>query len=358
MYTCYENYYIVAMLPVEEALASVRRSALMTVVISGLIFFVLYVSIRLLVRILIERQVKDVAQSLKRITEGNLEEQVAEQCTQEFSSISDGINSTVAALKAHIAKEAARIDEELQYARDIQRSSLPALTRPFLTNPAFRLFVSRKTAKEVGGDFYDFYMPQENRLSFVIADVSGKGIPAAMFMMTGKTTLRDCSEYANSMGEAFSAANDRICTANETGMFITAWMGMLDLHTGLVQFANAGHNPPVLIRNGTARFLEMKVDLILGIMEDSEYETQTLQLQEGDILLLYTDGVTEAVSSSRELFGEKRLLALLSEAVSGTDDVCRTLCRRVSEAVEAFADGAPQADDITMLCLCYHPPAA
>ena len=133
---------------------------------------------------------------------------------------------------------------------------------------------------------------------------------------------------------------------------------MLDLHTGLVQFANAGHNPPVLIRNGTARFLEMKVDLILGIMEDSEYETQTLQLQEGDILLLYTDGVTEAVSSSRELFGEKRLLALLSEAVSGTDDVCRTLCRRVSEAVEAFADGAPQADDITMLCLCYRPPAA
>ena len=353
MYDAVWSYRILAMQPLGEILERNMFSLIMTVILGVTLFVFLYFGITLLVRRVVVRKVDGVAATLSTITGGNLDAKVTERSTQEFATISDGINATVDALKGHIAREAARIDEELGYARNIQRAAMPALTKQFTQRPEFRLFACMDTAKEVGGDFYDFYMLDAHTLAFLIADVSGKGIPAAMFMMTGKTTLHNSVERASCIGEAFALANDRLCTGNEAGMFITSWMGLLDINTGEVRFANAGHNPPVLIRNGQAEFLDMETDMILGVMDGEVYMSQTLKLQKGDVLFLYTDGVTEAVDESMTLYGEARLLEALNSFTPEDGDVCQSICAHISQSVADFVKDAPQADDMTMLCLSY-----
>ena len=356
MYDSMGVYHIIAALPQQEVLSSVRLSATMIAIMGILLFAMLYAGIRLLVERVVVRQVNEVADTLSDITEGNLDAEVSVRSTREFDIISDGINATVSALKEHIAWEAARIDAELGYARLIQQSALPALTEPFTSSPAFELYACMSTAKEVGGDFYDFYMLDDHTLAFLVADVSGKGIPAAMFMMTGKATLRNCVEHASGIGEGFVKANEKLCARNEAQMFITAWMGLLDLETGEVTFANAGHNPPILIRDGKATYLKMETNIILAIMDDVEYQSQRLKLRPSDVLYLYTDGVTEAVNSAQELYGEDRLLQTLSSFSSGKEPDCEALCRHVADSIDLFAKGEPQADDITMLCLRYRAP--
>ena len=352
MYDTMDGYRIVGVMAEKEALETVRVSLGMIAAMGVVLFTILMLGIGRLVKRTVVRPVDEVAGTLSEITNGNLDRRMDVRASREFDRISDEVNATVDALKAHIAREAARIDEELGYARDIQRSALPTLSKEFTEQPEFSLHAFMGTAKEVGGDFYDFYMLDRRTLAFVVADVSGKGIPAAMFMMRGKTTLRDCAERAEDIGHAMAYANDRLYEGNEAGMFITAWMGFLDIETGTVRFANAGHNPPVLIRDGRAGYLEMEADLILGIMDEGEYETQTLALQRDDVLLLYTDGVTEATNEQNELFGEARLLKAL-DGVKPQDDVCRTVCERVKAALKGFVGSSPQADDITMLCLQY-----
>ena len=353
MYDILEGYRIVAIVPQAEALATVRDSAARLAVSSVVLFIIIYLSITHVVKVFVLRPVDEVDEALTVITGGNLDRRLDIRASSEFARISDGINETVDALKGYIAREAARIDEELAYASRIQISALPMLTAAFTDDPAFRLYAFMDTAREVGGDFYDYYKPGKRTVAFLIADVSGKGIPAAMFMMTGKTVLRDCVERMDDIGSALANANKRLCEGNKAGMFITAWIGLLDLETGMVRFGNAGHNPPVLIRNGQPSFLEMDSDLILAVMDDAEYKSQTLTLEPNDLLFLYTDGVTEAASEAKELFGEKRLLEALNGVVPEGDNICELVCQRVKASVDAFAAGAPQADDITMLCLYY-----
>ena len=353
LYDILKGYRIVAIVSQNEALASIRGSAISRTVTGVVLIIIINLGIAHVVRVAVQRPVDEVAEALSSITGGNLDRRVNIQTSREFARISDEINETVDALKGYIDREAARIDEELAYAGRIQAASLPVLTAAFTDDPVFRIYASMDTAKEVGGDFYDFYKPDTRTLAFLIADVSGKGIPAAMFMMTGKTVLRDCIEHTDDIGSAMAYANKRLCEGNEEDMFVTAWMGLLDLDTGLVRFANAGHNPPVLIRDGQAGFLEMDSDLILAIMDDAEYISQVLPLEPKDLLLLYTDGITEAPNEAKELFGEKRLLEALGGIVPEEDNICELVCRRVKDSVDAFSAGAPQADDITMLCLYY-----
>lgn len=353
LYDILKGYRIVAIVSQNEALASIRGSAISRTVTGVVLIIIINLGIAHVVRVAVQRPVDEVAEALSSITGGNLDRRVNIQTSREFARISDEINETLDALKGYIDREAARIDEELAYAGRIQASSLPVLTAAFTDDPVFRIFASMDTAREVGGDFYDFYKPDTRTLAFLIADVSGKGIPAAMFMMTGKTVLRDCIEYTDDIGSAMAYANKRLCEGNEADMFVTAWMGLLDLDTGLVRFANAGHNPPVLIRDGQASFLEMDSDLILAIMDDAEYSSQVLPLEPQDLLLLYTDGITEAINEAKELYGEKRLLESLGGIVPEEDNICELVCRRVKDSVDAFSAGAPQADDITMLCLYY-----
>ena len=354
LYDSLNSYRIAAILPKSEVIDRLIISVIMTVVIGFILFGTLYLCISLLVKRKVVRPVNDIAVTLERISDGDLDALVSVHSSREFSVISNDINVTVNSLKEHIAREAARIDEELTYAKNIQLSALPSLTDQFTNNRCFGLFASMDTAREVGGDFYDFYMINDHTLAITIADVSGKGIPAAMFMMRGKAILNDYFSRPGDPGNNISRANRRICIGNDAGMFITAWMGMLDIITGQISYVNAGHNPPVLIHDGKADYLDMKKDLILGLMDDENYTTQSLKLDKGDILYLYTDGVTEAVSTERRFFGEKRLLEILDGMALQEENVCKAVCSEVTAGVESFSYGASKADDMTMLCIRFN----
>ncbi len=261
-------------------------------------------------------------------------------------------------LAAQMAAAEARIEADLSIAKSIQVSALPNTFPPFPERKDFELFASMNTAKEVGGDFYDFYMPEQDTLDFLIADVSGKGIPAAMFMMRGKTIIKALAENSQSPAEVFTDANEKLCEGNDAELFITAWIGFFDLKTGMVHVANAGHNPPVLIRGGKAEYVILKPGLMLAGMDGTVYKDHTLQLQKGDILYLYTDGVTEAMDADENQYGEDRLLSLLSfgdnyPAPSGDNGIAGAVCGMVSADIERFVQGAEQSDDITMLCIRY-----
>ena len=353
VYIFAEGYYIVSVLPENEIILERDSSLRVMGIMEILVFIVLFTVIFLLVKILVLDNLGRVNSSLSKIADGDLDEVVDVRSNAEFSDLSDDINSTVGTLKQYIAAAAARIDEELAFAKNIQESALPSIFPPYPDRKDFSLFAAMDTAKEVGGDFYDFYLLDENRLAFLIADVSGKGIPAAMFMMTAKTVLRDHAERGDAPQDVFIHANAKLCEGNDAQMFLTAWMGFLDNDTGLVRFVNAGHNPPVLIRKGKASFIPQKVNLTLAMMEGMRYREQQLQLEPGDILYLYTDGVTEAMAPGEKMFGNDRLLALLSNDFGTGDAACRKICETVRKSIDDFAEGEPQFDDITQVCLYY-----
>ena len=247
----------------------------------------------------------------------------------------------------------------LKLQKAIQTSVLPNVFPPFPDHHEFELFASMHAAKEVGGDFYDFFMVDNDTLGFLIADVSGKSIPGAMFMMTGKAIIKSLAESGLPPADVFTIANEKLCEGNDAELFITAWMGYLDLKTGTVHVANAGHNPPVLIRDGKAEYVVLKPGFMLAGMDGMVYKDQTLQLQEGDILYLYTDGVTEAMDNDGKQYGEERLQNLLSFGAdypvpSDENGVAGAVCGLVSEDLQRFVGGAEQSDDITMLCVKYY----
>ena len=208
------------------------------------------------------------------------------------------------------------------------------------------------TAKEVGGDFYDFYFVGEDKLAFLIADVSGKGIPAAMFMMQAKTLLKSFAETGSAVNDVLTNANEKLCENNDAGMFVTAWMGIIDLKTGLVEFANAGHNPPLVRhKDGSFEYLKSRAGFVLAGMEGIRYKKNELQLNAGDEILLYTDGVTEATDANEQLYGEDRLLKLMNTLNGVPAD---SVCGAVKADVDKFVGDAPQFDDITMVYLRYN----
>ena len=285
-----------------------------------------------------------------RCGKGDLNVTVDVRSNQEFSSLSDDINSTVSTLKRYIAEAAARIDKELEYAKQIQLSALPT---NFPEGEEYNVYAQMIAAKEVGGDFYDFYKLNDKTVAFLAADVSGKGIPAAMFMMTAKTIIKDLAESGMAVNDIFTKANEKLCENNESGMFVTAWMGILDISTGKLQFANAGHNPPLLKRaNGGFEYLKTRAGFVLAGMEGVRYRINELTLSPGDRLFLYTDGVPEATNTENKLYGEERLLAFMNQNDSmEATELLPTLKANIDE----FVGDAPQFDDITMLMFDYKP---
>ena len=353
VYIFTEGYYIISVLPENEIILERDSSLRVMGIMEILLFILLFTVIFQLVKSMVLDNLGRVNTSLSRISKGDLDEVVDVRSNAEFSDLSDDINSTVSVLKQYISAAATRIDEELAFAKNIQESALPSIFPPYPDRTDFSLFAAMDTAKEVGGDFYDFYMLDDNRLIFLIADVSGKGIPAAMFMMTAKTVLRDYAERGDAPNDIFIHANEKLCEGNDAQMFLTAWMGFLDTGTGLVRFVNAGHNPPVLIRGGKASFIQQKANMVLAMMEGLRYKEQQLQLEPGDILYLYTDGATEATAPGDRMFGNDRLLALLSDDFGTGDEACRKICETVRKRIDDFAEGEPQFDDITQVCLYY-----
>jgi len=346
-----EGYYLISVIPQDEALEMRNLALYVNSFMEILVFAVLFGLIYLLIKRVVVNQIKNINRSLAQITGGNLDVVVDVRSNEEFASLSDDINSTVSTLKHYIAEASARIDAELEFAKNIQSSALPNKFPAFPKRRDVDIFATMHTAKEVGGDFYDFYMTGTDDLHFLIADVSGKGIPAAMFMMRAKTELKSLTEADMPINDVFTHGNAALCEGNDAGMFVTAWQGGIDLTTGLVQYANAGHNPP-LVRHGDGKFdyVRSRAGFVLAGMDGVRYKTQELQLAPGDIIFLYTDGVTEATDANEKLYGEDRLL----EAINAKEFASmEELCRYVKQDVDAFVGDAPQFDDITMVALKY-----
>lgn len=240
----------------------------------------------------------------------------------------------------------ASLRQELEIARTMQLSILP---REAPETRAVEVATLMIPAKEVGGDFYDYFPVGHNRLGVVIADVSGKGIPAAFFMAISRTLLKSIAQFLSNPAEIVRQLNDQLCADNEQMMFVTTFFGILDLESGDFEFVNAGHNPPLLLRpGGDVLVLPHSQNPALAVMDGLLFRQGSLRMQDGDTLLLYTDGVTEAQNQAGELFGDARLLAWASQAsLEGQADLTATLL----SAVRAFEDGAAQADDITCVAL-------
>ncbi len=342
------KYELMAALPQVEVY---RWRAAMVAAVSGVffaLFAALYFQASRLLKNVVVREIDETNETLGRITQGDLDQSVGVRGTVEFARLSDGINATVGSLKDALAAETSRNDRDLATAKAIQTSALPSTFPPFPEIQAFDVYASMNAAREVGGDFYDIFIIDEHRVGFLIADVSGKGIPASLFMMAAKTEIANNIEAGMDLGIAMQTANWHLCQGNEAGMFVTVWAAVLDYETGEVTYVNAGHNPPLLRHNGTWEWLKKKGGLFMGTFETAKYREGTLTLEYGDELFLYTDGVNEAFSATEEQFGDERLEAFLQ---AHADLHPHALVDVMRDELRNWATGAEQSDDITMLAL-------
>ena len=346
-----EGFNIIAVMPTAEIYSERDENVYVNSYMEILIFSALFLVIYIIIKRTVVNRIHSVNESLGKIIDGNLDTKVDVRSSDEFVSLSDDINSTVATLKHYIEEAAGRIDKELAFAKQIQHSALPNVFPAYPNRHEFDIYASMDTAKEVGGDFYDFYFTDRTKLGFLIADVSGKGIPAAMFMMRAKTAIKNLAETGLPVNEVFTKANAELCEGNDAEMFVTAWMGIIDITTGHVEFACAGHNAPLLYRKGQGfEYITQKPGFILAGMEGMQYKLQEFDLNPGDRIVLYTDGVTEATTADKQLYGENRLRDFLNDNSTLTLD--ETL-KAVRADIDNFVGGAEQFDDITMLILEY-----
>ncbi|MDR1879505.1 MAG: SpoIIE family protein phosphatase [Tannerellaceae bacterium] len=244
------------------------------------------------------------------------------------------------------------IQSDLKVAKEIQETILPKKFPPFPALPTFDIYASMNAAAYVGGDFYDFFLIDGERLGFVVADVSGKGIPAAIFMAISRTVIRAIALAENSASQCMMRSNRILCQESVNDMFVTAFYGIMDIQSGAVTYCNAGHNPPVLIRKeGEVSFLPLTNDMILGAYPDTAFHEKEAILRPGDSLFLYTDGVTEAMNLRKEPYGNARLMERC-QAMKGCHP--EEMVRRVAGSIDDFADGTVQSDDITLLSIIYN----
>ncbi len=293
---------------------------------------------------IISEQMDSLASFSINIKTGDELERLANSFTQMVHELKRYIDNLTAAT---IEKE--RIGTELDLARDIQYSMLPNKFSAYPMRTEFELFAVMTPAKEVGGDFYDFFLIDENHLALVIADVSGKGVPAALFMVISKTLIKNAAQACFSPSAVLETVNNRLCENNDADMFVTVWLGILEISTGIITCANAGHEYPVIKKSdGDYRLIEDRHGLLLACFENAKYVEYEIIMEPGDKLLLYTDGVTEATNISEELFGTDRMLAALNQ---GKDLGCEPLLCHIKAEIGAFMGDVPQFDDITMLCI-------
>ena len=259
---------------------------------------------------------------------------------------------------------AAQRAKELEMAAGIQENPIPRTFPPFPEERRVDIFANMKPARDVGGDFYDFYFSGPQDITFLVADVSGKGVPAALFMMRAKATIKGIAQTGKPLADVVSEANEALSLDNDANMFVTAWIGKINLETGLVTYVNAGHNPPVILSatpdadGSRAKFLRSKPGLVLGAMPGMKYKSQSVTLKQGDALYLYTDGITEQPDEKNELFGEERLLRALEAMLANRTPVfsgARSLVvGTMLGCVQAHGLGVEQADDQTQLVLQYN----
>ena len=275
----------------------------------------------------------------------------------EIESLSQSFNFMLAELENYIANlskvtaEKERIGAELDIAKHIQASMLPCIFPAFPERKEFDIYATMEPAKEVGGDFYDFFMVDDTHLAIVMADVSGKGVPAALFMVIGKTLIKDHTTPGRDLGKVFTEVNQLLCESNSEELFITAFEGVLDLATGEFVYVNAGHEMPFICKaGGDFEPYKIRAGFVLAGMEGMKYRAGSTRLEPGDKIFQYTDGVTEATNLKNELYGMNRLGAILNKVKGGTPN---DILPAIKKDIDEFVGDADQFDDITMLCLEY-----
>ena len=317
-----------------------------------------YVVMLLLIFIIssrVSRPLKELAVAAKKLGKGDFDVSIPHLSGHdEIAQFAWAFLNMRMSLKEYIEKQKDldRIESELDFAKDIQLGFLATSESEENTEDLLHeLTPFLQPAKEVGGDFYDFFKLDDGRLCVVVGDVSGKGVPAALFMMVSRIVLRTMARNLKSVVETFENSNYELAKRNCANMFVTVWMGFIDLKTGHVEFASAGHNPPaVRHKDGSVEFAKSKAGVVMAAMDNTCYKMQTLDLYPGDTLFLYTDGVTEATNVHNELFGNERLLDALSK---GGGNGTQEMCSFVKNEIDKFVGEASQFDDITMLALNY-----
>lgn len=351
-----EGWSLGVVLPKAELLAGVNRvTHVMTGI--GLAGFAALTAVILLLSASITRPLRALTRAARDISTGDLDQELPSTGrSDEVGELAASFSSMQTSLKAHIESLTAataareRIESELRIARDIQMGILPKIFPPFPTRPELDVFATILPAREVGGDLYDFFFLDDNRFCFLIGDVSGKGVPAAFFMAVTKTLIKVVAEREPDPGRILAKVNDDLAADNESCMFVTLFLAILDTRDGRVVYANAGHNPPLLLPGGREPvWIESLEEPMAGAMPDVEYGTGSLTMAPGDAILLHTDGVCEAMNTCQALFSETRLLDTATRAGASAGELIRT----VGDAVTDWARGAEQSDDITMLAVRY-----
>ncbi len=275
----------------------------------------------------------------------------------EIEALNDSFNYMLDELCIYIdnlskvTAEKERIGAELNIATQIQADMLPRIFPPFPDRKEFDLYASMDPAKEVGGDFYDFFLVDQDHIALVMADVSGKGVPAALFMVIAKTLIKNQAQLGRSPSEILKNVNDQLCEGNEAELFVTVWLAVIEISTGRGLAANAGHEHPVLRRaNGQYELVQYRHSPAVATMEGLKFREHEFLLHPGDSLFVYTDGVPEATNAKNELFGTDRMLAALNAEADASPE---RILKNVRESVDAFVKEAEQFDDLTMLCLRY-----
>lgn len=352
-----EIQYILDMQAVRDHLNSFLYQML------GISFSIICVAL-LLYMVLVKWMVLNPVKKLSGFTtdivkSGNFEKQKIEIGTKdEIEDLGQSFNFMIERLEDYIQNltavtaEKERIGAELNVATQIQSSMLPCIFPAFPGRDELDIYATMTPAKEVGGDFYDFFMVDERHIAIVMADVSGKGVPAALFMVIGKTLIKDHTQPGRDLGEVFTEVNNILCESNDNGMFITAFEGVLDLVTGEFRYVNAGHEKPFIYRkNGGYEEYKIPSGFVLAGLEDIKYQEQKVKLSIGDKIFQYTDGVTEAMDKNKQLYGMDRLQHALNEKCLNCSP--EETLRLVKEDIDAFVGDNDQFDDITMLCLEY-----
>ncbi|MBR6956177.1 MAG: serine/threonine-protein phosphatase [Firmicutes bacterium] len=295
------------------------------------------------------RETKDSETVIANLKEINSKNEIGD-LKNDVIELAEEIDDYVDKIES-ISAEKHRIESELDMAKRIQLSMMPSVFPPYPDRNEFEIYASVEPAREVGGDFYDFFLIDKDHLCMVMADVSGKGVPAALFMMGSKIVIKNSAMLMNSPAKILTRANESICENNEQDMFLTVWLGILELSTGKLVAANAGHEYPALMRAGEKfEIIKSKHGFVIGGFEDAIYMDYELQLEPGDKLFLYTDGLPEATNGDNEMLGIDGMLDALNENCESHPEV---ILNGVKNAVDGFVKEAEQFDDLTMMCIEY-----
>jgi sigma-B regulation protein RsbU (phosphoserine phosphatase) len=348
---------------VTESAQQFIRRGLTDVLLRFIIIFaasaILVVGFSFALSLTIIRPIEELAVNVKKIGKGDLDAVIAVRGKDEIAELGNAFNTMLADLKEYvrnletITTEKERINSDLNVAAGIQDDMLPHISPQFSNHERIFLYAKMQRAKQVGGDFYDFFYldSEKTKIVFVIADVSGKGVPAALFMVIAKTLLKTNLLHGLDPAQTLTQVNNLLCKDNTQEMFVTVFLSVLDLNTGVLSYANGGHNPPLISLSGTPyEFMKLKKGLPLGLIEDSTYTLSDIQLQPGDKLYLYTDGVNEAMNANDEQLGNVRFRAKANEARDLPPD---QFDEAIRQTIADFVGDAEQSDDITTVAIQY-----